>query len=257
MKKLVFNDSRQIEIQSAAAAGGVLHVRMILTTSEALKALFGDAFATQKMTYFENQQEVAVYDNYTEFKYVKEETGGIWEVEMRQTEADAETRIKNLEDETEKIKEEIKGGAVIDKDLFAATTVVAKANAQALSDKEALSAKVLYDKWDNLVNEKFTAEKAGYKFTHEDILYKTINPNQEFQEQWVPGHGTESIFERIDESHAGTQEDPIPWYPNMRPEKDKYYVEGDLLAKCIEDPGQALYNKLSELCPGRYFQKVE
>lgn len=100
MKKLVFNDSRQIEIQSAAAAGGVLHVRMILTTSEALKALFGDAFATQKMTYFENQQEVAVYENYTEFKYVKEETGGIWEVEMRQKEADLETQVSELKKES-------------------------------------------------------------------------------------------------------------------------------------------------------------
>lgn len=100
MKKLVFNDSRQIEIQSATAAGGVLHVRMILTTSEALKALFGDTFATQKMTYFENQQEVAVYENYTEFKYVKEETGGIWEVEMRQKEADLETQVSELKKES-------------------------------------------------------------------------------------------------------------------------------------------------------------
>lgn len=101
MKKIVFNDSRQIEIQSAVASGGVLHVRMILTSAEALKALFGDAFAVQKMTYFENQQEIAVYENYTEFKYVKEETGGIWEVEMRQKEADSDTRISNLEKESE------------------------------------------------------------------------------------------------------------------------------------------------------------
>lgn len=107
MKKLVFNDSRQIEIQSAVAAGGVLHVRMILTTSEALKALFGDAFATQKITYFENQQEVAVYENYTEFKYVKEETGGIWEVEMRQKEADTEIRLSKLESKSKEQLEEI------------------------------------------------------------------------------------------------------------------------------------------------------
>lgn len=107
MKKLVFNDSRQIEIQSASASGGVLHVRMILTSAEALKALFGDAFAVQKMTYFENQQEIAVYENYTEFKYVKEETGGIWEVEMRQKEADSETRISNLEKESESNAQQI------------------------------------------------------------------------------------------------------------------------------------------------------
>ena len=34
MKKLVFNDSRQIEVQSVAEAGeGILHVRMILVTA--------------------------------------------------------------------------------------------------------------------------------------------------------------------------------------------------------------------------------
>ena len=77
------------------------------------------------------------------------------------------------------------------------------------------------------------------------------------QEQYVPGTGTESLYVQLDESHAGTQEDPIPWITNMQPEKDKYYIEGELIAKCIEDPGQALHNKLSELCPGRYFEAVE
>lgn len=47
MKKIVFNDSRQIEVQSIAESDGVLHIRMILVTSESLKALFGDMFATQ------------------------------------------------------------------------------------------------------------------------------------------------------------------------------------------------------------------
>ena len=266
MKKLVFNDSRQIEIQSAALAGeGILRVRIILTNSESLKALFGDTFATQKMTCFENQQQIAVYENYTEFKYIKEETGGIFEVEMRQTGADTETRLTDLEDnakqqakDIEQLKKDVEeGGTIVDQELFAATAVVARANAQALSNQEALSAKVLYEKWQALADAEYTAEKAGYKFTHEDILYKTIKDNQQFQAQWVPGQGTESIFERIDETHAGTQEDPIPWHTNMRPELGKYYTEGNLLAKCIEDPGQALQNKLSELCPGRYFEVAE
>lgn len=97
MKKLVLNDSRQIEVQSASKAGGVLHIRVILTTAESLKALFQDGFATQKMTLFENQKTVEVYENFTEFKYIKEESGGIFEVELAQKEADAETRLANAE----------------------------------------------------------------------------------------------------------------------------------------------------------------
>ena len=69
------------------------------------------------------------------------------------------------------------------------------------------------------------------------------------------GQGTESLYVCVDEPHSGSQEDPIPWVSNMQPESGKYYIEGDLLAKCIEDPGQPLYHKLSELCPGRYFEK--
>ena len=98
MKKIVFNDSRQIEVQSVAESNGILHVRLILTSAEALKALFQDGFATQKITYFENQQQVAVYENYTVFKYVKEEVGGIWEVEVSQKEKDTKTRLGIIEE---------------------------------------------------------------------------------------------------------------------------------------------------------------
>lgn len=97
MKELVFNDGRKTEVQSVSASGGIMHVRMILTTSEQLKAYFMDEFATSVMTLRENGKEKK-YENYTELKYIKEEAGGIWEVEMRQTEADTETRLTELEE---------------------------------------------------------------------------------------------------------------------------------------------------------------
>ena len=99
MKQLVLNDGRSMEVQSASAAGGVLHVRMILTTSEQLKAYFMDTFATATMTLYENGKEQAKYENYTILKYIKEETGGIWEVELRQTEADTDTQLAELKEE--------------------------------------------------------------------------------------------------------------------------------------------------------------
>lgn len=101
MKQLVLNDGRSMEVQSVSAAGGILHVRMILTTSEQLKAYFMDAFATAVMTLYESGKEQAKYENYTILKYIKEETGGIWEVELRQTEADTDTRLAELEEEVQ------------------------------------------------------------------------------------------------------------------------------------------------------------
>ena len=242
MKKLVFNDSRQIEVQSVAKAGeGILHVRMILVTAESLKALFADTFATQRMTYFENQNQIAVYENYTEFKYIKEETGGIFEVEMRQTDANTDERLKDLEekaenqaDELEKVKKDLaeSSGSGVNQALLAALLVAAKASAQSLPDTQALEAKALYDTFDDLVKAKYTAEKQGFKFRDGDDLWKTAQDNVTFQSQYRPGQGTESLYTHIDEAHAGTQEDPIPAKANMEYEYGKYYSEGDAIYIC-------------------------
>ena len=167
----------------------------------------------------------------------------------------AKTATEEQAQDIAELKEQVaEGGAGADQELFAATAVVARANAQTLTDEQALNAKVLYDSFDDLVKAEFTAKEKGYKFRDGDDLYKTAQDNVEFQAQYRPREGTESLYTRIDENHAGTLEDPIPWQRNMQPEMGKYYIEGELIAKCIEDPGQALQNLLSELCPGRYFE---
>ena len=108
MKQLMLNDGRSMEVQSVTASGGILHVRMILTTSEQLKAYFMDTFATSVMTLYENGKPVDdPYENYTVLKYIKEETGGIWEVELRQTAADTDKRLTDLDAEAEETREAI------------------------------------------------------------------------------------------------------------------------------------------------------
>lgn len=98
MKQLFFNDGRTLEIQSVTKVEeDKLHIRVILTTSEQLKALFGDTFATEKMTMYENHTEVESFEKYNKLSYLKEEAGGIWEVEMMQKEKDDATKILELE----------------------------------------------------------------------------------------------------------------------------------------------------------------
>ena len=87
-------------------------------------------------------------------------------------------------------------------------------------------------------------------------LYKCIQEHTS-QEDRRPSINTAALWFRIDAAHARTLADPVPWKTNMQPEAGKYYVEGELVAKCIEDPGQPLYNALAELCPGRYFEVAE
>lgn len=97
MKELIFNDGRKIEIQSVTESENNLLVRLILTTSEQLKALFKDNFATSTMTLKENNQEVAKFENYTILNYIKEENSGIWEVSLSQTEPNTDERLENVE----------------------------------------------------------------------------------------------------------------------------------------------------------------
>ncbi len=100
MKKIIFNDGRSCDVQTVEASGGVLHVRFILQTSEQLKAFFKDEFACKRLTVQENGKET-VFENYTNLTYIKEEAGGIWEVEMVQPEADLETRMSAVEQKTD------------------------------------------------------------------------------------------------------------------------------------------------------------
>lgn len=128
-------------------------------------------------------------------------------------------------------------------------------NTLSVDDNTSLRMKSYYPTWQELVDAQFTAEKAGYKFTYGDDLYKTVSPDQQFLPNWIPGQGTESVFERIDETHAGTKEDPIPYKVNMTVYADKYYTEDGILYRCTRDSDIPLQNKASELV-GHYFEVV-
>lgn len=247
--KLYFGDATSITVQSVKELGGMLSIKTIGNTPDQLRVLFTDTLKTKYMRVEERGQTIAEYEGYTEFYRTEEYTGKIYGVVVNQVGRSTEERLTNVEEDVKEIKES--GGVAPEN--YGAVFTLAKMQAQTLEDKDALKVKNLYETWSELVKLKFTAEEAGYKFTHQDVLYKTIKPGQEFQEQWVPGQGTESIFTRIDETHAGTQEDPIPYHVNMEVFQDKYYTEDGILYKCTRDSGQALHNKASELV-GHYFE---
>lgn len=166
--------------------------------------------------------------------------------------------IKEMTDEEIKDRleydEKEKRRSLIESEVF---TLFAKQqiNTLLVDDNTALRMKSYYPTWQELVDANFTAEKAGFKFTYGDDLYKTIKPEQQFLPNWIPGQGTESIFERIDETHKGTEKDPIPYKTNMTVYKNKYYTENGIIYRCTRDSGIPLQNKASELV-GHYFEVV-
>lgn len=115
------------------------------------------------------------------------------------------------------------------------------------TDEQAVSAKVLYPMWEDLVARSFVAEESGYRFRYGSDLYKTIQANLTFAEQWVPGVGTESLYARIDETHAGTLADPIPYDGNMELFNGKYYSQDGVIYLCNRDTGAPVYNALADL----------
>lgn len=162
------------------------------------------------------------------------------------------TEAKQAADSANQLASQVNDQATQASAFTAAAFVVAKTQAQALSDEDALSAKVLYDEWVDLVAQSYTAEKIGFKFAHTKDgvteLYKTMQPNFTFQGQWEPGAvGTESLYSHIDEAHAGTKEDPIPYKKNMEIFNGKYYTYNEVLYLCTRDSIIPLQHGLDEL----------
>lgn len=124
---------------------------------------------------------------------------------------------------------------------------------QSLADSEALEVVTLYPKWTDLIGK--TVDKAEYKFQYNGKLYKTIPANHTFQADWVPGVGTESIYTRIDETHAGALTDPIPYDGNMALESGKYYIQDGVIYLCSRDTVNPVYNPLADLV-GLYVETV-
>ena len=126
---------------------------------------------------------------------------------------------------------------------------------QSLEDSVALTAVELFPQWKELVKEGRTVDK-GFRFQHEGKLYRTEQPEYTFVEHYVPGTaGTESLFSKVDETHAGTYEDPIPYEKNMEIYQGSYYSQYDVIYLCIRSSGQPLYHDLSALV-GSYVEVV-
>lgn len=116
---------------------------------------------------------------------------------------------------------------------------------QKFGDEDALAIKSLYPEFESVIGR--SVEK-DFKLVYYNILYKTAQATL-IQEQYKPGAtGTESIYTRIDETHKGTDEDPIPYFGNQILEQGKIYLdeEGSLWL-CTNGSGIAVFDKLVNL----------
>lgn len=127
-----------------------------------------------------------------------------------------------------------------------------------LTDAQAVKVKELYKQWERLIGETIEEEEGvEHKFLYGKDLYKFtgVYPHT-FSAAWVPGVGTESLYTRIDEAHAGTLDDPIPYEGNMELVSGMYYIQDGIIYRCTRDTGIPVYSPLSELV-GLYVEVVD
>lgn len=90
-----------------------------------------------------------------------------------------------------------------------------------------------------------TAYTVGYKVRRGGKLWRVLQAHTS-QAGWEPENAA-SLWEQINETHAGTLADPTPYDGNMALENGKYYIQGYTIYLCTRDTGNPVYNPLAEL----------
>ena len=99
---------------------------------------------------------------------------------------------------------------------------------QSLPDSEALEAVSLHPAW--AAGQDYPT---GHKIQRDGRLWRCIQAHTS-QEGWEPENAA-SLWEGIDETHAGTLADPIPYDGNIALTAGLHYVQGGKVYLCNRD----------------------
>ena len=121
-------------------------------------------------------------------------------------------------------------------------------NTLAVDDNTALRMLDFYPAW-----AAGTAYTVGYKVKRNGKLWRVLQAHTS-QTGWEPEKAA-SLWEQINETHAGTLEDPIPYDGNMALTSGLYYVQDWVIYQCTRDTVNPVYHALSELV-GLYVEKA-
>lgn len=132
--------------------------------------------------------------------------------------------------------------------LFAQMTI----NNTDLTNREALTLKELHPDWKDFVGKSL---KTKFRVRYEGRLYRVRQDISTVLANQPPSINTAALYEEINEGHAGTQDDPIPYNNNMELFSGKYYSQGGVTYRCTRNTGQPVYHDLSALV-GLYVERA-
>ena len=121
-------------------------------------------------------------------------------------------------------------------------------NTLTVDDNTALRMTEFYPEWAS-----DTDYAVGFKVQRSGKLWRCVQAHAS-QTGWEPENAA-SLWEQINETHAGTLDDPIPYDGNMALEAGKYYIQDYVIYLCNRDTGNPVSNPLAELV-GLYVDAV-
>lgn len=165
--------------------------------------------------------------------------------------ADGETPAEYIlthEEEIDRLSEELE----TEKKSASVLRTAATFAAATFTDEQALVVKELYPDWSDIP--EGTHLEAGQRVRYNGGLHKVTTAHDK-QSTWTPTDAP-TLFEAIDEAHAGTREDPIPAAANMQYYAGKYYSEGNAVYLCTRDTGIPI-SQLPSALVNIYFSIVD
>lgn len=121
-------------------------------------------------------------------------------------------------------------------------------NTLAVDDNTALRMLEFYPEW-----AAGNSYAVGFKVKHDGKLWRVIQSHTA-QVGWEPENAA-SIWEQINETHAGTIDDPIPYSGNMALTAGLHYMQEWEIYLCTRDTINPVYNSLADLV-GLYVEKA-
>ena len=121
-------------------------------------------------------------------------------------------------------------------------------NSLSVDDNTALRMKNFYPEWTT-----GTGYEPGFKVRRNDKLWR-VRQAHTAQVGWEPENAA-SLWEEINEVHAGTIDDPMPYDGNMALEQGKHYYQNEAIYLCIRDTVNPVHHPLAQLI-GIYVEEV-
>lgn len=113
-------------------------------------------------------------------------------------------------------------------------------NTLSVDDNTALRMREFYPEW--AAN---TAYTVGFKVKRNGKLWRVVQAHTS-QNGWEPENAA-SLWAQINETHAGTIDDPIPYEGNMALTNGLHYSQNGVIYLCTRDTGNPVYNSLADL----------